>query len=135
MIRYLFDTNACIALLNGTSSPLAARVRRHRPSEIALSAMVVYELYFGAFKSLQRDRNIDLLDRLLLEIVPFDASDARMAGSVRAGLEAVGCPIGPIDTLIAGQALARNLTLVTANTREFYRVEGLRCEDWSVPAW
>ena len=145
MIRYLFDTNACIALLNGTSSPLAARVRRHRPSEIALPAMVVYELYFGAgqvspaytasIKSLQRDRNIDLLDRLLLEIVPFDASDARMAGSVRAGLEAVGCPIGPIDTLIAGQALARNLTLVTANTREFYRVEGLRCEDWSVPAW
>jgi tRNA(fMet)-specific endonuclease VapC len=133
LIRYLFDTNTCIALLNRRSPSLAARVRRHRPSEIALPAMVVYELYFGAFKSRQRDRNIDLLDRILLEIVPFDAGDARMAGSVRAGLEAIGRPIGPIDTLIAGQALARNLTLVTANTREFHRVEGLRCEDWSVP--
>ena len=133
MIRYLFDTNTCIALLNGTSPHLAARTRRHRPSEFALPAMVVHELYFGAFKSRQRDRNLDLLDRLLLEIVPFDAGDARMAGSVRAGLEAIGRPIGPIDTLIAGQALARNLTLVTANIREFRRVEDLLCEDWSVP--
>ena len=134
MIRYLFDTNSCIALLNGTSPLLAARVRRHRPSEIALPSTVVYELYYGAYKSRQRDRNIDLLDRLLFEIVPFDAGDARMAGSVRAGLEAAGRPIGPIDTLIAGQALARDLILVTANTREFHRVEDLRCEDWSVPA-
>ena len=132
-MRYLLDTNACIALLNKTSRPLTARVRRHEPADIGLPAPVAYELYYGAWKSRQTSRNLDLLDRIGFEIVPFDASDARMAGALRSRLEAMGRPIGPYDLLIAGQALARGLVLITANHREFMRVEDLDCEDWSSP--
>ena len=131
-MRYLLDTNACIALLNGRPPSLVDRVRRHTPSEFGLPAPVTYELYYGAFKSRYTDRNLGLLDRIAFEVVPFDAADARAAGEVRAKLEAIGRPIGPLDTLIAGQALARGLILVTANTQEFVRVEGLHCEDWSI---
>lgn len=134
MIRYLLDTNACIAILNKNSPNLLARVRRHKPEEIGLPAPVMYELYYGAFKSRDAARNLDLLDRIAFEIVPFDASDARMAGVIRSQLEAAGRPIGPYDLLIAGQACARRLVLVTANTRDFLRMPGLECEDWSVAA-
>ena len=131
-MRYLLDTNACIALLNGSPPLLVDRVRRHAPSEFGLPAPVSYEFCYGAFKSQYTNRNLELLDRIAFEVVPFDAADAREAGAVRANLEAIGRPIGPLDTLIAGQALARGLILVTANTQEFVRVEGLHCEDWSI---
>ena len=130
-MRYLLDSNACIALLNGTSASLRMRIRRHRPSEIGLSVILTYELYYGAFKSRKMDRNIELLDRLAFEVLPFDASDARVAGAIRSELEAEGRPIGPYDLLIAGQARARGLTLVTADSDEFLRVKDLDCEDWS----
>ena len=71
------------------------------------------------------------MDSVELEVVPFDASDARSAGAVRAEPERSGLPIGPYDVLIAGQARVRGLVLVTANAREFARVSGLECEDWS----
>lgn len=129
-MRYLLDSNACIALLNDTSPSLLARIRRHRPSDIGLSALVTYELYHGAYKSRRTSRNLDLVDRIAFEVVPFDASDARVAGAIRSELEAIGRPIGPYDLLIAGQARARGLTLVTANSREFLRVKDLDCEDW-----
>ena len=132
MIGYLLDTNACIALLNKTSPPLLARLRRHAPAEIAMPAPVAYELYDGTYKSRQATRNLALLDRIGFEIVPFDAADARMAGAIRRQLESIGRPIGPYDLLIAGQARARKLVLVTANTKEFMRVEGLDWEDWSI---
>lgn len=133
-MRFLLDTNACIALLNKTSQTLAMRVRAQLPSDIGLPAPVVFELYYGAYKSKRTARNLELLDRMVFETVPFDAGDARAAGTVRSQLEAAGRPIGPYDLLIAGQALARRLTLVTANTREFERVNGLNYEDWTVPA-
>ena len=132
-MRYLLDTNACIALLNRSDPGLETRVRRHRTADVGLPAPVAYELYDGAFKSRRRDENLARLDSIGLEIVPFDASDARSAGAVRASLERSGRPIGPYDILIAGQARARGLVLVTANVREFDRVDGLDCEDWSGP--
>ena len=128
-MRYLLDTNACIALLNETSASLLTRIRRHPPADIGLPALVAYELYYGAYKSRRRDHNLDLLDRMEFDIVPFDASDARESGAIRSQLEAIGRPIGPYDLLIAGQARARGLVLVTANTREFQRVAGLDWED------
>ena len=131
-MRFLLDTNACIALLNQTSRALATRVREQLPSDIGLPAPVVFELYDGAYKSKQTARNLELLDRMAFETVPFDAGDARAAGAVRSQLEAAGRPIGPYDLLIAGQSLARGLILVTANTREFQRVNGLDCEDWTI---
>ena len=64
-------------------------------------------MYYGAIKSRRMDRNLELLDRLAFEVVPFDASDARVAGAIRSELEALGRPIGPYDLFIAGQARAR----------------------------
>ena len=133
MMRYLLDTNACVALLTGSPRGLSARARRHGAEEIGLPAPVAFELYYGAFKSRERNRDLGNLDQMAFEIVPFDAADARAAGAIRRDLEAHGLPIGPYDVLIAGQARARDLVLVTANTREFERVDGLRLEDWTTP--
>ncbi len=70
------------------------------------------------------------MDGLRLEVLEFDKEDARQAGEIRAELTRIGMPIGPYDILIAGQAKSRDMTLVTRNTREFERVEGLRLVDW-----
>jgi tRNA(fMet)-specific endonuclease VapC len=80
--------------------------------------------------------NTQRLEALLSSSVlalPFDNEDARAAGSIRATLQAAGKPIGAYDYLIAGQALARQLTLVTANVSEFARVKGLSWQDWAKP--
>ena len=130
-MRYLLDTNAVIAILKSATSPIAAQIRRHDPREIVLSSIVTHELYFGAYKSQFPDANLKRLDTLRFEVLAFDKEDSIAAGKVRAELALAGTPIGPFDVLIAGQALCSGLTLVTANTREFVRVQGLTVEDWS----
>jgi tRNA(fMet)-specific endonuclease VapC len=130
-MRYLLDANAIIALLNDTRSQAARRARRERPGDVAMSAIVAHELFYGAFKSRRAARNVALIDALQLAVIEFDTEEARQAGRLRADLAARGTPIGPFDVLIAGQAIARNLILVTHNTSEFARVPGLRIEDWA----
>ena len=129
-MRYLLDTNAVIALLNGPAGRVSRRARQHTPADIGLPAVVVHELYFGAFRSRRQARNLAIVDGLQFETVGFDREDARYAGEVRAALAAAGTPIGAYDVLIAGQARSRDLILVTRNMREFERVAGLRVEDW-----
>ncbi len=129
-MRYLFDANAVIALLRDPSGPLAQRARQYRPTDIGLPAVAVYELYFGAFKSQRRAHNMTVVDSLQFEVVSFDKEDARQAGEIRATLEVLGTSIGPHDVLIAGQACARGLVLVSRNLREFQRVDGLTVENW-----
>jgi tRNA(fMet)-specific endonuclease VapC len=133
-MRYLLDANAIIALLNDTTSPIATRVRRHAPRDFGLPAVVIYELYYGAFKSQRVEQNVARVDALQFSVLEFDAEDARQAGQIRAHLASKGTPIGPYDVLIAGQAKARELTLVTHNTTEFQRVPGLKFEDWKGPS-
>jgi tRNA(fMet)-specific endonuclease VapC len=129
-MKYLLDANAVIALLNDTRSRTARRARRHQPGDVGISAIVVHELYYGAFKSQRTARNVALIDALQFEVMEFDQEDAKQAGEVRALLAARGAPIGPYDVLIAGQARARKFILVTRNTAEFARVPDLRIEDW-----
>jgi tRNA(fMet)-specific endonuclease VapC len=129
-MKYLLDANAVIALLNDTRSTMARRVRRHKSGDVGISAIVVHELYYGAFKSQRTARNVALIDNLQFEVMEFDQEDAKQAGEVRALLAVRGTPIGPYDVLIAGQARARRLILVTRNTAEFARVPNLRIEDW-----
>ncbi|MGH9201989.1 MAG: type II toxin-antitoxin system VapC family toxin [Vicinamibacterales bacterium] len=129
-MRYLLDANAVIALLNDTTSPIARRIRRYAPRDVGVSAVVIHELYYGAFKSQRVDKNVARVDALQFPVLEFDPEDARQAGEVRAHLASKGTPIGPYDVLIAGQAKARKLTLVTHNTTEFQRVPGLKVEDW-----
>jgi tRNA(fMet)-specific endonuclease VapC len=129
-MRYLLDTNVVIGLLNDATSKLARRARRERPADIAISAIVAHELFYGAFKSRRAAQNVALIDALQFAVLELDKEDARQAGEVRALLASGGTPIGPYDVLIAGQAKARNLILVTHNTDEFERVPGLRIDDW-----
>jgi tRNA(fMet)-specific endonuclease VapC len=129
-MRYLLDANVVIGLLNDATSKLARRARRERPADIAISAIVAHELFYGAFKSRRAAQNVALIDALQFAVLEFDKEDARQAGEVRALLASRGKPIGPYDALIAGQAKARNLILITHNTDEFERVPGLRFDDW-----
>ena len=133
-MRYLVDANAIIALLNDRTSPIARRVRRHAPRDFGMSALVIHELYYGAFKSQRVEQNVTRVDALQFSVLEFDEDDARHAGQIRAHLASKGTPIGPYDVLIAGQARARELTLITHNTSEFQRVPGLKVEDWKNPA-
>jgi tRNA(fMet)-specific endonuclease VapC len=130
MMRYLLDANAVIALLNDTTSKTAQRARREKVGDVAVSAIVAHELFYGAFKSRRAIQNLALIDALQFEILEFDKEDARQAGEIRALLASKGTPIGPYDVLIAGQALARDMILVTRKTQEFGRVIGLQIEDW-----
>lgn len=98
---------------------------------VVLSAVVLFELYAGAHDSRRRREQLEELDSLALPLLPFDATDARAAGEIKADLKRKGRPIGPYDILIAGQARARGLTVVTRNVGEFRRVEGLAVEEWA----
>lgn len=129
------DTNAVIAIMN--RRPQAVREQFARRLEtgltIAISSIVIFELRFGIASSHRRDFNEEVLRGFLCgpaSVLAFDEIDAAHAASVRALLKTTGTPIGPYDTLIAGQALRHGATLVTANAREFARVEGLKWEDW-----
>jgi tRNA(fMet)-specific endonuclease VapC len=126
---YLLDTNVVIKMLNGDAGVLR-RVHSHHAPDIGLPAIVMHELYFGAFNGRHTDRTIGIIERLAFEVVDLEVGDARCAAEIRAVLAVAGTPIGPYDILIAGQALARDLILITHNTREFSRVNGLRIEDW-----
>jgi tRNA(fMet)-specific endonuclease VapC len=89
-----------------------------------------HELFYGALKSRRAERNVALVDALRFAVIEFDKEDARQAGKIRALLASKGTPIGPYDVLIAGQAMARNMVLITGNTDKFERIPGLRLEDW-----
>ncbi len=135
-MNYLLDTNACIALINRTSAAVRSRSQKalSRGEQIYVSSVVTFELWYGVAKSTHQEQNKQRLEIFLagpITLLPLDDEDARVAGSIRADLEASGKPIGAYDTLIAGQALARQLTLVTANVSEFSRVKGLAWQDWA----
>ena len=129
----LLDTNAVIALTAQRSDALLRQVEASEPGSLVVSAVVAHELYYGAYRSQKVAFNLETLRLLFsdLAILDLDREDARVAGEIRADLARSGSPIGPYDVLIAGQAKARNLTLVTNNMGEFARVVGLRVEDWS----
>lgn len=137
MTTYLLDTNACIALINGTPTNVRRRFQRAvaRDSVILLSSLVAFELWYGVAKSQRKESNTQRLEAFFAgppEWTLFDEEDARAAGTVRAELEAAGKPIGAYDVLIAGQARRRSAILVTSNVGEFGRVAGLKWQDWAV---
>jgi tRNA(fMet)-specific endonuclease VapC len=133
LITHLLDTNSVIAILSGRSEKISAKIVASANSSIALPTIVAHELYFGAYKSARVAHNLNIL-RLFTKDIPvleYDQRDAMLAGEVRALLAARGTPIGPYDVLIAGQAKARGMTVVTNNVGEFERVAGLSVEDWT----
>lgn len=135
-MSYLLDTNACIALINGRPPQIRARLERAASDggSFAVASIVAFELWYGVAKSIRQDANRKRLETFFagpIEILDWNAEDARVAGGIRATLEAAGTPIGAYDLLIAGQALRRKATLVTANISEFARIAGLVWEDWA----
>ena len=130
------DTNAVIAAINVSPSPVRERIQENFAGgeTICISAIVLFELWFGVAKSTRREANAAKLVRFTagpVKVLPFDSEDAEEAGEIRAELHRNGTPIGFYDLLIAAQARRRGALLVTANTREFERVTGLRIEDWA----
>jgi tRNA(fMet)-specific endonuclease VapC len=128
-MRFSLDTNAVIALMEGQHEVIG-RLQQHGADTIGLSSIVVHELHFGACRSDRMVANIARIDALPFKVMDFNRDDARVGAQIRMQLRREGTPISHFDLLIAGQALARDLTLVTHNTREFQRVPGLRLADW-----
>ena len=135
-MRYLLDTNACVAVLRARPQTVAAKLRQSasRGHDILLSSVVLHELWYGVYNSSRVAEQAQHLANFLaapMEIVVFDEHDAKIAGEIRGRLESAGQRIGAFDTLIAAQCIRQDCTLVTANVSEFSRVKGLKCEDWT----
>lgn len=128
------DTNVVIAVLKQRPAPLLERFTRElAQGTLALSTIVLFELYYGIANSSRRKENSDRLAVFLeapIAMLSFEPEDAEEAGTLRAELRRAGTPIGPYDLLIAAQARRRGAVLVTANATEFARVPGLMMEDW-----
>ena len=130
-LRYLLDTNTLSDLIRNPQGPVAQRISSAGESTVCTNIIVAAELRFGAKKS-DSLKLVDRVDLILsaLIVLPLEAPADRHYGEVRHQLARQGKPIGPNDLLIASQALALNLTVVTANVQEFSRVPGLGVEDW-----
>jgi tRNA(fMet)-specific endonuclease VapC len=109
---------------------MVTSVRERAPFDFAISSIAAHELYFGAFRSARSEEDLARIGRLRIPIIEFDREDAVEAGSIRSALADAGTPIGPYDVLIAGQAKARNLVLITRNIRQFSRVRDLDVQNW-----
>ncbi len=132
MITHLLDTDVCIHALKNRNRGLMRRFGL-LDGHMAISDVTLFELYFGAEKYAEPSTRITAIEDFTsrLEILPFNSKAARIAGQIRARLEVEGKGIGAYDVLIAATARASGLILVTGNTREFSRVEGLVLESWA----
>jgi len=128
---YALDTNTVLDYFRGRGN-VAANLLAVPPSEVALPAIVAYEVWVGVLGSQNAKRRQAQYEQFLatVEVLPFDLAVGRRAAELRQALEPRGEGIGPMDTLIAATALAHNATLVTRNLREFKRVPGLQLADW-----
>lgn len=128
---YILDTNTLIYYFKGQGN-VAQNFAAVRPEDIAISTIVLFDLQVGLAKSTSPAKRSQQLQQLLsrVNLVPFDRAAALAAGTIRAQLEQQGTPIGPMDVLIAGTAVALQGTIVTRNVSEFSRVLGLSIVDW-----
>lgn len=129
-MKYLLDTNAITAWAKKNEG-FIQRLTSIAPAELCMSVMTEHELRYGIASN--PALRLKPMVEQLIAVVPrlaVDSDVASCAATVRADLRRRGLPIGSYDLLIAATALARNLTVVTGNTREFSRVEGIRLENW-----
>jgi tRNA(fMet)-specific endonuclease VapC len=128
----MLDTDTCIAVIKRQPEVALKKLRGKSIGQVGISSITLSELAFGAAASARSADNLEALREFLLplEVAQYDEACAFVYGAVRAALEKRGRPIGSLDVLIAAHALSLDTVLVTHNTREFSRVEGLRIEDW-----
>ena len=130
-MKYCLDTSTLIHFFKGLGN-VSKRLLATPPGEIAIPAVVIFELEVGIGKSTSPRKRIAQLQEItsLVNVISFGQPEAKSAAGIRIKLEKQGTPIGPYDILIAASAMANNSTLVTHNKREFERVAGLKIEDW-----
>ncbi len=132
VMTFLLDTDICIYALKQNKNVLQQLLSTAR-EEVLVSVITEGELRTGAAKSSSPAKALHLIGNFLqpLTLIDFTSEDAIAYATVRAKLERAGTPIGPLDTLIASQAVARKLILVSNNEREFRRITGLAVENWA----
>ncbi len=133
---YLLDTSAVVAILRNRPTRVRERLRQAKSggAGLAVSSIALFELWYGVARSQHRDQNAERLRVFLsgdIGVMPFEETDAAIAGDLRRAFEVGGRPIGAYDLLIAAQAVRTGATLITANIAEFSRISGLASEDWS----
>ncbi len=132
MLEYLLDTNIVIYTMKNRPERVKQRFKQQE-GRMAVSTVTVGELVYGAEHSRHPQQNLSDIEAMLarLDVLPFDNKAAYHFGRIRAVLHASGEPIGAYDMMLAGQARAHGLILVTNNRNEFDRVPSLMLEDWS----
>ncbi len=133
-MKYMLDTNICIYTIKHKPAEVIKNFLKHDPDEMCISTITYAELTHGIEKSRAIDKNRIALALFLspITILEFDSYAAEEYGTIRAKLESKGIPIGPMDMLIAAHAKSKALTLLTNNTKEFLRVDGLKVENWTI---
>jgi len=129
---YLLDTNICIYLIKKHPPEVLARFQQIQLKQLHISTVTLFELYYGIEKNNSQRRNLAALENFItpLTVVDFSLDAAIKAAKIRSDLQKQGLPIGAYDIQIAAIALSGNMTLLTNNTREFVRVNGLKLENW-----
>jgi tRNA(fMet)-specific endonuclease VapC len=130
----MLDTNACIGIINNKPITLRQKLLQIAVEDVAISQIVLYELEYGICRSQHQQRNRDNLNQFLkyIQVLDWSTEQSQKAALVRCELMPLGQPIGHYDTLIAAHARSLKATLVTHNTREFEKVQGLLLQDWAV---
>ena len=131
-MKYMLNTNICVYVIKKKPESVIRKFLEKEPAELCISAITYAELMHGVEKSQAIEKNRLAMSLFLspITILEFNANAAEEYGKIRADLEKKGTPIGPMDMLIAGHAKADGLILVTNNTKEFNRVDGLQVENW-----
>lgn len=133
-MKFLLDSNTCIQFLNDNHAGVRMRIFSHLPSDLVLCSIVKAELLYGAYRSARIPANLQRLKTFFepLRSLPFDDACVQTYAQLRAVLATKGVTIGANDLLIAAIGLTHGLTVVTHNTREFGRIDGLKLEDWEL---
>lgn len=132
MIKYMLDTNICIAIMKNASPTVSDRLTNLPINQVGVSSIVIAELWFGIEHSKRAKENEEVLNHFtrFVTVSAWPLGAAPFYGSIRAHLKSRGTPIGAMDLLIAAHALFLNAVLVTNNEREFKRVPKLKVENW-----
>jgi len=132
-MKYMFDTNICIYIINKKPDKLLRKFENYPVFEFGISSLTHAELQYGVEKSKKKNTNQAALDEFLLPltILPFQGQKlATCYGKIRASQVSEGQTIGPLDMLIAAHALSLGLTIISNNIKDFSRIQNLKCENW-----
>lgn len=132
-MTYMLDTNICIFAIKQKPENVIRNILAHDPDELCISSITYAELMHGVEKSqlVEKNRLAMMMFLSPFTVLEFDSKAAEEYGRIRTRLERRGTPIGTMDNLIAGHAMSQGLTVVTNNTREYARIDGLQVEDWT----